>query len=553
MAEAKADNPKSDGEQDHFFSAAKVVAGLTMTSRVLGFLRDMVLVPLGLPAVADVFWTAFGIPHMFRRLFGEGALSAAFVPVFTETAEKNGWARAKKVLANTAGLLAIVLTFLVAIIEIGLAIWLLLSDQSDADQANTLRQMIEFTMIMLPFTLFICMLALCSSALNAKGHFAYPAAAPIMLNVGLICTALFVAPAISSADVPRFRVVGVGLVISSIVQLAGALWLLKRSGILTMWNLRPILPEIRLIAKRMAPAVLPLGMVQLGDLLMKCIAVALTHIEDAPLDPGVVRGQYLAGRLYQLPLGVLAVSIATVIFPLLSRCAARSDLAGLRDAINRALRLCLFLAIPSGVALILLAEPTIVVGFQRGDFTPADTAIAVGMLRMYCIGMPAYFCSHILLRAFFARKDMRTPMYSAVVATALSLVLMYLGCYTPLKSDALGLATSVAAILNVTWLLWVLHKKVGNLGLRSLLASTAKTVVATVVMAGAIVGAKWALESGWQVCLPGSVLAGRITVLAGAVVAGLATFFAIARLLRCPELAELRRRRGKRGAPNEAA
>ncbi len=556
MAEAKPDNLTSDRELEHFFSAAKVVAGLTMVSRVLGFVRDMALVPLGLGAVADVFWTAFGIPHMFRRLFGEGALSAAFLPVFTESAEQNGWARAKKVLANTAGLLALVLTVLVVIIEVSLAVWLMLGEQGAAGLVDKQRLTIQFTMIMLPFTVFICMLALCSSALNAKGHFAYPAAAPILLNIGLICTAVFIAPAISSGDVPQFRVIGVGLVISSIGQLAGAIWLLKRNGILMRWSLRPILPEIRQIAKRMAPTVLPLGMVQLGDQLMRIIALALTRTDAAPwlpLEPGVVRGQYLAGRLYQLPLGVLAISIATVVFPLMSRCSARGDLPGLRDILNRALRLCLFLAIPSGAALILLAKPTIIVGFQRGDFTVGDTAIATGMLQMYCLGMPAYFCSHILLRAFFARKDTRTPMYSAAVATGLSLVLVYLGIYTPLKSAALGLATSVTAGLNVTWLLWVLHRKVGKLGMSSLLTSTAKTIVATIVMAGAIIGAQLGIEAALEHWLPGAVLLGRIVVLAGAVVTGSATFLVVARLLQCRELGELRRRPAKDDASGKTA
>jgi len=556
MAEAKPDNLTPDSEHDHFFSAAKIVASLTMVSRVLGLVRDLVLVPLGLPAIADVFWTAFGIPHMFRRLFGEGALSAAFVPVFTETAEKDGWARAKKVLANTSGLLAVLLTVLVAAIEIGLAIWLVVGDHSSAGMAYKQRLTIQFTMIMLPFTLFICMLALCSSALNARGHFAYPAAAPIMLNVGLIFTALVVAPAISGADVTRFRVVGVGLVVSSIVQLIGAIWLLKRIGIFARWNLRPILPEIRQIARRMGPTVIPLGLVQFGDLLMRFIALALTRTEAAPwlpLEPGVIRGQYLSGRLYQLPLGVLAISIATAVFPLMSRCSARGDMPGLRDVINRALRLCMFLAIPSGVALILLAEPTIVLGFQRGDFSAADSTMAAGMLRMYCLGMPAYFCSHILLRAFFARKDTRTPMYSAVVAMVLSLILMYLGSYTPLRSDALGLATSVAAILNVTWLLWVLHKKIGKLGMRSMLASTTKTIVATIVMAGAIIGMQLALQAAMENWWPGAVRIGQLVVLIGSVLVGSGTFLIVALLLKCRELGELRRKSTKENSPANTA
>ncbi len=542
MAKLDADNTPARHEQEHFFSAARSVAGLTMVSRVLGFIRDIVLVPLGLPAVADAFWTAFGIPHMFRRLFGEGALSAAFVPVFTDAAQAGGWDRARKVLANTAGLLAVVLTALVALIELGLAIWLASGGEGLAAKA---RLTIDFTMVMLPFTIFICLLALCSSALNAKGHFAYPAAAPILLNIGLIITAAFIAPAAAKGDIGRFRVVGFALVVCSIGQFAGALWLLRRSGLGGRWRLWPILPEMRQIAWRMLPTVLPLGLVQIGDQLMRIIALALTRTEAAPwlpLSPGVVRGQYLSGRLYQLPLGVLAVSVATAVFPLMSRCSARGDLPGLREVINRALRLCLFLSIPAGVALMILAHPTIVAGFQRDGFTAADSAMTAAMLQMYCLGMPAYFCAHILLRAFFSRKDTRTPMYAAVACTALSLVMVCAGIYTPLRSASLGLATSVAAIINVAWLLVALHRKVGKLGIRSLLKSSAKTAVATAAMAGAIIYAQWAFQAAVRQWLPQQVLPGRVVVLVGAVLAGSGVFLIAARLLACRELDEIRRR-----------
>jgi putative peptidoglycan lipid II flippase len=545
MTQADADNTPDRHEQEHFFSAARSVAGLTMASRVLGFVRDMVLVPLGVPAVADVFWTAFGIPHMFRRLFGEGALSAAFVPVFTDAAETGGPDRARKVLANTAGLLAVVLTVLVMLIGLGLAAWLALGG---AHMAAKAQLTIDFTMIMLPFAIFICLLALCSAALNAKGHFAYPAAAPILLNVGLIFTAVVLAPAIAAGDVGRFRVVGAALVACSVAQLAGAIWLLRRSGLGGRWHVRPMLPEMRQIAWRMLPTMLPLGLVQIGDQLMRIIALALTRTEAAPwlpLLPGVVRGQYLSGRLYQLPLGVLAVSIATAVFPLMSRCAARGDLPGLRDAVNRALRLCLFLSIPSGVALIILALPTIAAGFQRGDFTAEDSAMTARMLQMYCLGMPAYFCTHILLRAFFSRKDTRTPMYAAVTCTALSLAMVCAGIYTPLRSAALGLATSVAAGINVVWLLVALHRKVGKLGMRSLLTSSAKTAAATAAMAAAIFAAQWALGAAAQRWLPLNENLGRVAVLAGAILAGSATFLAAARMLACRELGELVRRPAK--------
>jgi putative peptidoglycan lipid II flippase len=176
---AGADSGKS--EQDHFFRAAWVVAALTMLSRILGMVRDMVLVPMARGRMADSFWIAFSIPHMFRRLFGEGALTASFVPVFTDSAEAAGWQRARVVLGNTLGLLTATLAAITAAVEIGLLAWLLLWPGAKADP-----HAIQLTMLMLPFAIGICLLALLSAALNAKGHFVYPAAAPMILNLGLI-------------------------------------------------------------------------------------------------------------------------------------------------------------------------------------------------------------------------------------------------------------------------------------------------------------------------------------------------------------------------------
>ena len=518
------------GEQEHFFGAARLVAALTMLSRVLGLLRDRVLLSIGGGVVADAFWTAFAVPHLFRRLFGEGALSAAFIPIFTETAEKSGWDRARQVLANTAGLLALTLGGLIVLIEVALVAWLLL------DPGGPKRQLtMQFTMLVLPFMFFICLLALASAALNSKGHFAYPAAAPILLNVGLIACGWLLAPALARSDTEQLGIVGAGLVLCSVGQLLGAIWLLRRTHLAARWTLRPILPEIRQIALRMAPTVVPLGMVQLCDLVARLIALACTADAahpNLPLAPGVIRCHYAAGRLYQLPLGVLAISVGTVVFPLLSRCVAQADRAGLRATINRALRLCVFLGVPSGVGLLVLAEPTIAAIFQRREFLAGDTARAAGMLQMYCLAMPAYFCLHILLRAFFARKDTRTPMIASAVLAVVNVLLVLGGIFTPLRSAALGMATAVTATVNAIVLAWVLHRQVGQLGWRSLLRSAARVAAASAVMGAAVAGVRWAL-AGWGL--------GPVVVVAASVAVGAATFLAAALALRCPELHELRR------------
>ncbi len=512
-------------EHEHFFGAAKVVAGMTMLSRVLGLVRDMVIVPIGGPVLADAFWTAFRVPNLFRRLFGEGALSAAFVPVFTESAERDGWDRARVVLANAAGLLAVLLAALAIVIELGLlAAWGIWGD----DWARA--KLFEYTAVMLPFMVTVCLLALGSSALNCKGHFAYPAFAPILLNVGLITAAWWVAPALSRSDEGQFLVIAAALSIMGVLQLIGIVWLLRRYSLSSRPRLRPVLPEIKRIVALMGPMLIPLSVVQFSAFADTIISLVLTG-PGLPLQPGVVRCHYAAGRLYQLPMGVLAISIATAVFPLFSRYAARDDTHGLRTATNRALRLCLFLGLPAGVALLVLSRPAIAMIFQRKDFTAFDTGRAALILQMYCLGMGAYFCNHILLRAFFARKDTRTPLLLACVLAGVNILLVIGGMFTPLKSGAIGAATAATSTLNAVALVWVLRRRLGGIGGRRLLASVARTIAACVVM----IAAMWVVwyfaapDESWEIilfCVP----------------TGLAAFLASAVALRCPELRELLKR-----------
>ena len=312
---------RSVHERERFFGAAKVVAALTVTSRVLGLLRDMIIVPMGGNKIADAFWTAFSVPSLFRRLFGERALSAAFVPIFTGVAEKSGWDRARAVLANAAAVLAVVLASLVVVGEIGLwighTVW-------PGDFFRT--RLLQFIAVMLPFMFTICLLALGSAALNCKGHFAYPAAAPILLNIGLIVTAWWIAPAFGEAADTQFFVIGIGIVVISVLQLLGVIWMLRWRGLGVRLRLRPMLSETREIATRMLPMLVPLSILQLSAFGDRLIALIFTAVPaNPPLEPGVVRCLYAATRLYQFPLGVLGISVATVIFPLLSRYAARDD------------------------------------------------------------------------------------------------------------------------------------------------------------------------------------------------------------------------------------
>ncbi len=516
-------------EQQRFFGAARVVAGFTVISRILGMVRDMVIVPMGSAILADRFWTAYSVPNLFRRLFGEGALSAAFVPVFTDVAHRDGWDKARVALANAAGVLATVLAAIIVLVLAGLWVaWAVMG----GDWSRMV--LLQLTALMLPFMFTICLLALGSAALNCKGHFAYPAFAPIILNVVLIVTAVVIAPATADTEAGKFFVIAGGLLAAGLIQLIGVVWLLKRVNLAVVPTLWPIRPPVRRIARLMLPMFVPLGVIQMSAFADRLIALVFSG-EGMPLSPGVVRCLYAANRMYNLPLGILAISLATVVFPLFSRYSARNDTLRLGESVNMALRLGLFLGVPAGVGLIILAEPIIALIFQRRNFSPDDTRRAAFILQMYCVGMWAYFIRHTLLRAFFALKDVTTPLKVSGVLAIVNVGLVLGLIFTPLRAGAIGLATAVTATANVLALAHVLHRKLGRIGAGGILASLARTLGATACMAAAVLAVRYLL--GPPTPDAGVVQVGK--VVAAGVVAGVVVFLAAAWLLRCAELKEL--------------
>ncbi|MCK4601701.1 MAG: murein biosynthesis integral membrane protein MurJ [Phycisphaerae bacterium] len=538
----------SHREREHFFGAAKLVAGLTVLSRILGMVRDMAIWALGASRATDAFWTAFTVPNLFRRLFGEGALSAAFVPVFTEIAEAEGWQKARLVLANAAGLLAIILAGIVVLVELGLLVGLLFI------QAWDWSLLLQLTMIVLPFMLTVCLLALGSAALNCKGHFAYPAFAPILLNIFLIAGAYSAHVLLSGAEWEGLFVLSLAVVLAGVVQLLGVIWLLRRVGLAATPSIRPILQAVRRIARLTLPMMVPLGILQFSAFFDRIYAWIMSATPDAPsfslfglsiakpLDDGVVTCLYAANRLYQFPMGILAISLATAVFPLFSRYAARGDIAGLRESTNRSLRLSLFMGVPAGVGLILLAYPAATLICRHGNFQPADANRTASILQMYCLGMWAYFCSHILLRAFFSQKDTSTPLRISCLMAAVNMLMVLVLVFTPLKSRAIGLATAVTASANVVLLTWVLRRRWGRIGFRRISVSLLRTFVATVCMAAAVLAvlqylppAARQLAAQWGVYWADSA----ILVLASIPAGGMA-FLLAAAALRCEELRELR-------------
>ncbi|MCE5277015.1 MAG: murein biosynthesis integral membrane protein MurJ [Planctomycetaceae bacterium] len=526
-------------EREHFFGAAKIVAALTSLSRVSGLFRDMAITALGATRAASAFRVAFMVPNLFRRLFGEGALSAAFVPVFSDVAEKGGLEKARLLLSNFIALAAVVLCGAAVVVSAGLLVWAWASPKPD------LQLLLTMTVIMLPFMVTVCLLAMGSAALNCRGHFVYPAVAPILLNLFQIAAAVAGLKLIASVP-SSLLLVSASVPVAGLVQLIGVFWLLKRSNLAIVLRLRPIEPGIATVLRLMAPALIGLGFLQFCELLQMVIGWVMEakstspylemfgwQILKKPLWEGDVVRIDTARRLYQLPMGVLAMSLATTIFPLLSRYALRNDLPALRESVNRAIRLSFLEGFAAGAGLFVLAEPIMVFLFQRGNFTHDDALRAAAILKWYSLGIWANCMYPILTRAFYALKDPRTPLRIAVVLTVFSVAsLLAMLIWIPqLGPRSFGLSISLTTVLTTVLLAAALRRRIGSFGDRQMALSILKSVVATAAMVAAIYGLLWALAAG-------GLYRPWLATIAGVTV-GLGVLYLATKVLRMPELDEM--------------
>jgi putative peptidoglycan lipid II flippase len=521
-------------EREQFFAAAKLVAGLTVVSRVGGLLRDIAITSLGATRTTSAFRLAFQIPNLFRRLFGEGALSAAFVPVFSSAVEQNGPDRGRALLGNCLALLGALLCALAAGASVAAWLWAMLAGGEAVLLASLLT-------IMLPFMVTVCLLGLASAALNCSGHFAYPAFAPVLLNVVIIVAAWGVAPHTGASVRAQLHLIAAAVPVAGVVQLAIAWRVLRRAGLRPPLRLRPVEPGVGAIARMMGPMILGLGFLQFSELLNSVLAWTLAATEadptiplgpyrlTKPLQAGALVRIEVARRLYQFPMGVLAISLGVAVFPLMSRYASRGDLPNLRLSINRAIRLAMMESLAAGMGLLVLAEPITRTLFEYRRFTADDAARSALILQCYSVGVWGICTYQIVARAFYALQDTRTPLKVACGSMLAALALTVALVWVPgLGAGAFGLATAAAAAGNTIALSVLLRRRVGPLGGRELAWSIARSALSSAAMGGVL----WAMRSA---------MGGRppwMVVLAGVPV-GAATFLASAIALRMPEPQEL--------------
>jgi putative peptidoglycan lipid II flippase len=525
--------------------SAKLIALCTLLSRITGLARDITLNHVyGQKWVQDAFNYGFLVPNLFRRLFGEGALSAIFIPVFTETLDKQGRPAAWVLLGRVAGLMALLLCAATILLELGiLAIW----HFAPGGPMRTLQ--LGLTAVMLPFMISICMLALLSSILNCLNHFAVPALLPIVLNLVNIVGVLLIGPMIGDALEEQIYGVALSVLAASVLQIALIVPVLRAYGVTVPWSLDYRHADVRRIARMFLPVVLGQGVLLLNVFFDAQICTFLTRgpeqgptfslfgqVINYPLTEGALSAVNNAQRLYQFPLGVLAISLATAVFPMFSLYASREDYAGLRETLGQSIRVAIFEGLPSGIMIILLAEPIVALLFEHGRFGPEATERAAWVLKWYGLGMPAFCAQHILLRGFYSLKDTLTPMWIGcglvVVNMALSVALLW---HPAIREAAFGISTSVTSTLHVMVSVWLLRQRLhGRIGARAIARSTVKMVVA-----GALAGlaAWWLLRWSMKTDLAtvGRTGARAVQVFLPLGGAGIAYLFA-AKLLRADEL-----------------
>jgi putative peptidoglycan lipid II flippase len=484
--------PGMEPTKRHPLIAAVRVTGLgTLASRFLGMVRDIAtaaLLGLSGGGVMDAFVIALRIPNLFRRLFAEGALAASYLPVLTRLLEndrRQAWQLASVLLTCLALLLTVIL--LIGEGVCGL-IWVLGGD------VPGMGLLLGLTATMLPYAVFICLAAQVSATLHALSHFAAPALAPTLLNLCWLFGVWVVAPWFAPDKEAQAYVLAVCVLVAGLLQLGIQIPVLVRLGFRFDYNWAAGRGALGEVLRAMGPMILGLGVTQVNTLLDSLIAWGLAASPDGPqqfswlgravdypMQQGAPAAIYYGERLYQFPLGILGMAVATAIFPLLSRHAARGDHRQLGADLTLGLRLVLALGIPAGVGLILLAEPLARLLFQHGEFDAQDTVRAAGMIACYAGGVWAFCAVPVIVRGFYALGDLATPVRIGMAAVGLNLVLN-LTLIWPLAERGLAVATSVAAAVQVLLLAVVFSRRQSRLDWSSLGVTAARSLLATAVM-----------------------------------------------------------------------
>ncbi|MDA2917968.1 murein biosynthesis integral membrane protein MurJ [Desulfobacterota bacterium AH_259_B03_O07] len=502
--------------------SASLIGSLTLLSRIMGLVRDMVITYFfGAGAQTDAFYVAFRIPNLLRRLFAEGSLTISFIPVFTDYLENKTKEEAKRIsdIVFTILFIGLILISIAGIIFSPYIIKLFAS----GFKGETFNLAVELNRIMFPYIFFISLTALSMGILNSLRHFFAPAFSPVILNIVIVMTVFLIH---KSLDVPIISL-AIGLIIGGAIQLLFQLPFLKQRDFLFTFRNKIRHPAVKKIGVLMVPQLFGLAVYNLN------IIVNTQYASYMP--QGTVSYLYLSERLIEFPLGIIAVSIATVLLPSLSSNIAKGEIDLFKDNYSHALRLMLFIMIPALVGLIVLRVPICNILYQRGEFTELSTIYTSQALFGYALGIWAVGGIRITAPTFFSMQDTKTPVIIAFIAFIINAIIGYLLGFTfGLKHTGLALASSISSILNFVLLFIILNKRVGKIDLNDTLILCIKIAIGSILMG--VVAWKISTLASWS---GSDTSIEKILIMFASVVGSAAVYLLISKILKIEELNSL--------------
>jgi putative peptidoglycan lipid II flippase len=527
---SEADPPHSPGRtRRRLAHSTAIFAGITGISRVLGLFREIVARrTFGVEGDINAFTVAFQLPNLVRALAADAALSAAFVPVFSELLEKEQRERAWRVASTLFWLVLIVLGALTGLLMLFAPLIMRIFGLGDLEELAT-----TLSRILFPVVVLMGVSGIVVGILNSYEEFTVQALMPVLWNVAIIASLLFVAPRFESEEAQLYVYAGGVLVGTIILTITPVWWLRGRDG-----RIRAVLdlhdPAVKRVLTLMLPVTLGIGLINFNLVVNTFFA---SRFVDPQLAPSAIDAAF---RIYMLPQGMFSVAVATVLFPRLSRLAARHDTDGFRNTVSLGLRQIGFLLLPASAIAAVLAEPIVRLLYERGEFTAEQTPVVAGALAAFALGLTFNGTMLMLNRSFFSLQSPWVPTWVAlgnlVLNAVLAALLYRVGVW------GIPLATSLVNIAGTLALVAVLRRRLGRLDGGAILSSYTRIAAASVAAAAASFGVWYGLDE-WL----GRSLGAQILSVGVGVVAGTAVFLAAAALLRVRELQTLRSLRRRSG------
>ena len=500
-------------------SGALAVA--TFVSRILGMARDIVYANfMGDSKVASAFMLAFTVPNLFRRLLGEGALTAAFIPIFKrkeiQEGEKEMWRASNAVISG----LVVAAATVSGLVVLGISIVLALVRHDGGFTPET-QLMLELLRIMFPYMLLVCLAAALIGMANARNHFFVPAMGATMLNVVMIASVLFLAPRMGKTLDQQIFALAIGVLAAGVAQAAFQLPTLYAEGYRYRWVTPWHDPSVHEVIRKMVPASIGVAAFQIN--------VLITQSFSFWFDPHIVSIFYYAVRLMEFPQGMFGISLATYLLPTLSGLAAKKDHGEFQQTLKQGLGYLAFLNLMAGVMAFTLAEPIVRLIFEHGKFGPAATHRVALALMSLAPGLFFFSAVNILARAFFALHDIRTPMKISIICLVLNLIFA-VSLVTRFNEVGLGTANTLSAVFNVALLVFALRRKLPHFEMAELRRTLTSLLIITLLVGGIV----WSLHLFWEQHIGHAGLIRKIGAVFGPMILGGLAYWVMAFWLKVP-------------------